>query len=87
MKKGTSYFTHLEYQGFFGYKFIDLKTVIPILLPTYDGVAKENRVLEKDKKIDMLENTEHFYGILVFNTAVEKKKLLNTIQQGKHCKT
>ena len=43
------------------------------MLPTYDGVAKENRVLEKDKKIDMLENTEHFYGILVFNTAVEKK--------------
>ena len=42
--------TYLEYQRFFGHKFVNFKAVVPVLLPTNDGISKEDGVLKREKK-------------------------------------
>ena len=42
--------TYLEYQRFFGHKLVNFKAVVPVLLPTSDGISKENGVLKREKK-------------------------------------
>ena len=44
---------YLEDQRFFGDKFIEFKAVIPFGLPTNDTIPQENRILQKEKKIEI----------------------------------